>query len=375
MARFLALLLLFACWLYPASKPQSLRIVQIVPFGKSNVKITLNRKIKLDDLTQKSLASNKELLEIDAVLATNKKTYRFPNKTQVQIVQFNPKTTRVIITSTKKADYGLRFVDKHLYIDIDPHDSHFPILAEKSQSTKNVAKKSKKEQRKTYKKRIVIDAGHGGKDCGAMGILKICEKVITLNVAKLLETELKKRGYIVYMTRGGDVYLGLRERTDFANAKDADLFVSIHANSVPKKSAKTANGIETYFLSTARSERAKMVAEKENRDDIDSMNYFSKLSFLNSVSTHRIIASNKLAIDIQSGMLRELKERYPNIIDGGVREGPFWVLAGALMPSVLIEIGYISHPNEGRRLNHRDFQSLLANGIADGIDGYFAKNP
>lgn len=374
MARFLAFLLLFACLLYPASKSQSLRIVQIVPFGKSNVKITFNRKIKLDDLTQKALAPNKGLLEIEAVLATKRKTYRFPNKTQVQIVQFNSKITRVIITSAKKTDYGLRFVDKHLYVDIDPHDLQFPILSEKVKN-KSATQKVKKEQKKGYKKRIVVDAGHGGKDCGAIGILKICEKIITLNVAKLLETELKKRGYIVYMTRSRDVYLGLRERTDYANAKDADLFVSIHANSVPKKSAKTANGIETYFLSTARSERARMVAEKENKDDIDSMNYFSKLSFLNSVNTHRIIASNKLAIDIQSGMLRELKERYPNLIDGGVREGPFWVLAGALMPSVLIEIGYISHPNEGRRLNHRDFQSLLANGIADGIDGYFAKNP
>ncbi|WP_305862258.1 N-acetylmuramoyl-L-alanine amidase family protein [Helicobacter cholecystus] len=374
MARFLALLLLIACWLYPASKPQPLRIIQIVPFGKSNVKITFNRKIQLDDLTQKTLSPNKGLLEIQAILTTNKKTYHFPNKTQVQILQFNPKITRVLITSIKRVDYGLRFVDRHLYIDIDPHDSEFPILGEKSKTPQKVAKKEKKEQKKIYKKRIVIDAGHGGKDCGAIGILKICEKVITLNVAKLLQTELKKRGYIVYMTRSQDIYLGLRERTDFANAKDADLFISIHANSVPKKSAKTANGIETYFLSTARSERARMVAEKENKDDIDSMNYFSKLSFLNSVNTHRIIASNKLAIDIQSGMLRELKERYPNLIDGGVREGPFWVLAGALMPSVLIEIGYISHPNEGRRINHRDFQSLLANGIADGIDGYFAKN-
>ncbi|HIY44575.1 MAG TPA: N-acetylmuramoyl-L-alanine amidase [Candidatus Helicobacter avistercoris] len=371
MARFLAFLLFFACWLYPATPSQTLKIVQIVPFGKSNIKITFNRKIQLNDLKQKSLSPQKGLLEIEAVLSTKKKTYRFPNKTQVQILQFNPKIVRVVISSEKKTDYGLRFVDKHLYIDIDPKDDQFPILSEKKKTQKLPLKQ---EQKKSSKKRIVLDAGHGGKDCGAIGILKVCEKVITLNVAKLLEKELKKRGYIVYMTRSQDVYLGLRERTDFANEKNADLFVSIHANSVPKRSSKTANGIETYFLSTARSERARMVAEKENKDDIDTMNYFSKLSFLNSLNTHRIIASNKLAIDIQSGMLRELKNRYPNLVDGGVREGPFWVLAGALMPSVLIEIGYISHPNEGRRINHRDFQALLANGIANGIDGYFAKN-
>lgn len=374
MARFLAFFLLFACFLYPANTPQPLRVVQVVPFGKSNVKITFNRKITLSDIKQQTFSSTKEVLSIPAVLSTKRKNYRFPNKTQVQIAQYNPKLTRIVITSPKKLNYGMRFVDRHLYIDIDPKDDD--EKDEKKTKTVSKSKISKATPIKNpNKKRIVIDAGHGGKDCGAIGVIKVCEKIITLDVAKLLEKELKKRGYIVYMTRSRDVYLGLRERTQFANAKDADLFISIHANSVPKRSAKTANGVETYFLSTARSERAKNVAEKENKDDIDAMNYFSKLSFLNSMNTHRLIASNKLAIDIQSGILRELKERYPKLVDGGVREGPFWVLAGALMPSVLIEIGYISHPVEGRRINHRDYQIYLANGIADGIDGYFAKNP
>lgn len=372
MARFLAFFLLFACFLYPASAPQPLRVVQVVPFGKSNVKITFNRKITLSDIKQQTFSSTKEVLSIPAVLSMKRKNYHFPNKTQVQIAQYNPKLTRIVITSPKKLNYGMRFVDRHLYIEIDPKDDD-----EKDEKKAKVVSKISKATpiKNSNKKRIVIDAGHGGKDCGAIGVIKVCEKIITLDVAKLLEKELKKRGYIVYMTRSKDVYLGLRERTQFANAKDADLFISIHANSVPKRSSKTANGVETYFLSTARSERAKNVAEKENKDDIDAMNYFSKLSFLNSMNTHRLIASNKLAIDIQSGILRELKERYPKLVDGGVREGPFWVLAGALMPSVLIEIGYISHPVEGRRINHRDYQIYLANGIADGIDGYFAKNP
>lgn len=371
MARLLAIFLVLTCWLYPASKPQALHITQIVPFGKSNVKITFNRKITLADIKQKTFSPTKEVLEIQAILSSKRKNYRFPNKTQVQIAQYNPKVVRIVLTSPQKLSYGMRFVDKHLYVEIDPQDDE----------KQTPSKKSKKSpllevvQKPSSKKRIVIDAGHGGKDCGAIGVVKVCEKVITLDVAKLLEKELKKRGYIVYMTRSKDTYLGLRERTQYANAKNADLFISIHANSVPKRSSKMANGIETYFLSTARSERAKNVAEKENKDDIDAMNYFSKLSYLNSMNTHRLIASNKLAIDIQSGMLRELKERYPKLIDGGVREGPFWVLAGALMPSVLIEIGYISHPTEGRRINHRDYQITLANGIADGIDGYFAKNP
>lgn len=104
------------------------------------------------------------------------------------------------------------------------------------------------------------------------------------------------------------------------------------------------------------------------------MNHFSKQSFLNTINTQRIIASNRLAIDVQYGMLQTLKKEY-KIVDGGVREGPFWVLAGALMPSILLEIGYITHPNEGKRLNQSKFQRLLANGIANGIDSYFFKNP
>lgn len=387
MPRFLAFLLFFVCWLYPANSPQSLRVVQVVPFGKSNVKITFNRKITLSDIKQQTFSPAKEVLSIPAVLSMKRKNYHFPNKTKVQIAQYNSKLVRIVLTSPTKLNYGMRFVDKHLYIEIDPKEEREgttnkiktdnPSKTNTSKTMALLKEKgvSKTTQKNTLRKRIVIDAGHGGKDCGAIGVIKVCEKVITLDVAKLLEKELKRRGYTVYMTRSKDVYLGLRERTQYANAKDADLFISIHANSVPKRSSKTANGIETYFLSTARSERAKNVAEKENKDDIDAMNYFSKLSFLNSMNTHRLIASNKLAIDIQSGILRELKEKYPKIVDGGVREGPFWVLAGALMPSVLIEIGYISHPDEGRRINHRDYQIYLANGIADGIDGYFAKNP
>lgn len=220
----------------------------------------------------------------------------------------------------------------------------------------------------------MIDAGHGGKDCGTLGVTKVCEKHIVLKVATHLNKELKKRGYTTYMTRDKDVYLNLKERTDFANAKNADLFVSIHANSVPKSAKKSPKGVETYFLSTARSDRARDVAEQENKDDIDVMNYFSKQTFLNSLNSHRLLASNKLAIDIQYGILKRLRQKYQGVTDGGVREGPFWVLAGALMPSVLIEIGYNSSPIEAPRLNDDAYQKSLAIGIADGIDGFVAKN-
>ncbi|MFP6271349.1 N-acetylmuramoyl-L-alanine amidase [Helicobacter pylori] len=230
-----------------------------------------------------------------------------------------------------------------------------------------------KTKRKKHKK-IVLDAGHGGKDCGAMSTNLVCEKDIVLEVVKFLHKELKKRGYSVLLTRDKDIYIDLVARTELANRKSADLFISVHANSIPKHSTSNAHGIETYFLSTARSERARKVAEQENKDDVNLMDYFSKSLLLNSLNTQRLIVSNKLAIDVQYGMLQSVRKNYPDVVDGGVREGPFWVLAGALMPSILIEIGYNSHAIESKRIQSKPYQKILAKGIADGIDSFFSKN-
>ncbi|MCQ2633328.1 N-acetylmuramoyl-L-alanine amidase [Helicobacter pylori] len=230
-----------------------------------------------------------------------------------------------------------------------------------------------KTKRKKHKK-IVLDAGHGGKDCGAMSANLVCEKDIVLEVVKFLYKELKKRGYSVLLTRDKDIYIDLVARTELANKKSADLFISVHANSIPKRSTSNAHGIETYFLSTARSERARKVAEQENKDDVNLMDYFSKSLLLNSLNTQRLIVSNKLAIDVQYGMLQSIRKNYPDVVDGGVREGPFWVLAGALMPSILIEIGYNSHAIESKRIQSKPYQKILAKGIADGIDSFFSKN-
>ncbi|PAF53552.1 N-acetylmuramoyl-L-alanine amidase [Helicobacter sp. 13S00482-2] len=390
-----------------ASEP---KILQIIPFGTSSVRITFDQDISKLVIKEHTLKDFRSFLDIEAILVTPKKIYNFSNKTQISIAQNNSQIVRIVVKTNKDSSYQTRIVQKHLYISVIdklPEVSKNSSVSKKplkvpTHSSKRTLETSKvrsqtseiktppqahsktpnttKEQNisnvpKTITKyRIVIDPGHGGKDCGAMGITKVCEKNIVLSVAKFLDQELKKRGYITYMTRNKDIYINLKERTDFANAKNADLFVSIHANSVTKNSSNSPQGIETYFLSTARSERARKVAELENKDDVDVMNYFSRFSFLNSLNSHRLIASNKLAIDIQFGILKELRKNYQGVVDGGVREGPFWVLAGALMPSVLIEIGYNSNPIEARRIDDKRYQRFLAKGIADGIEGFFAKN-
>ena len=219
---------------------------------------------------------------------------------------------------------------------------------------------------------IVLDAGHGGDDPGAInGSIK--EKNIVLSIAQKAGKELQGRGYKVYYTRSKDKFINLRDRTKYANDKAADLFISIHANAAPNKTkAATMHGIETFFLSPARSERSKNAAALENKSDIEEMNFFSKQTFLNFLNREKIIASNKLAIDVQREVLARAKSVSSKASDGGVREAPFWVLVGALMPAVLLEVGYITHPREGELIKNSKYQDALAKGLANSIDVFFS---
>ncbi|WP_390455291.1 N-acetylmuramoyl-L-alanine amidase family protein [Helicobacter pylori] len=424
----------------------TLKIINIVPFGSSSVKILFNQEVK--KFKEVSLKNFKSYLELGAILTIPKKHYQFSKQSSITIAQFSPKLARVVISHAPKMTYEVKVLKDKLYVSIvekkplirrqmapnppkhhaqkhpTPKPTPKPIKkeikeakektptkharskhahsplnersAKKEILKKEILKKeilkkeaenegknqvfiaekkdtSIKTKRKKHKK-IVLDAGHGGKDCGAMSANLVCEKDIVLEVVKFLHKELKKRGYSVLLTRDKDIYIDLVARTELANRKSADLFISVHANSIPKHSTSNAHGIETYFLSTARSERARKVAEQENKDDVNLMDYFSKSLLLNSLNTQRLIVSNKLAIDVQYGMLQSIRKNYPDVVDGGVREGPFWVLAGALMPSILIEIGYNSHAIESKRIQSKPYQKILAKGIADGIDSFFSKN-
>ncbi len=422
-------------WLHFACAT-TLKIINIVPFGSSSVKISFNQEIK--KFKEVSLKNFKSYLELEAILTIPKKHYQFSKQSSITIAQFSPKLARVVISHAPKMTYEVKILKDKLYVSIvekkpltrhqmapkppkhhalkhptskpapksikkeakeikektptkHAHSKHAHSQLNERSAKKEIPKKeaenesknqvfiaekndaSIKTKRKKHKK-IVLDAGHGGKDCGAMSANLVCEKDIVLEVVKFLHKELKKRGYSVLLTRDKDIYIDLVARTELANKKSADLFISVHANSIPKRSTSNAHGIETYFLSTARSERARKVAEQENKDNVNLMDYFSKSLLLNSLNTQRLIVSNKLAIDVQYGMLQSIRKNYPDVVDGGVREGPFWVLAGALMPSILIEIGYNSHAIESKRIQSKPYQKILAKGIADGIDSFFSKN-
>jgi N-acetylmuramoyl-L-alanine amidase len=226
------------------------------------------------------------------------------------------------------------------------------------------------------KKLIIIDPGHGGKDSGAIGINSRQEKDLVFTVSLILKELLERKGYKAILTRDGDYFIELQERTRFANHKGADLFVSVHANAVDLRHSdpSKAKGVETFFLSPARSERAKRSAEKENGYGVGTMDGLSKEAFLNLLNRDKIVASNKFAIDIQKYMLANLRSKYKNTVDGGVREAPFWVLVGAQMPAVLVELGYITNPEEAEYFEDAMYRALLAKGIAEGVDSYFENN-
>jgi len=232
------------------------------------------------------------------------------------------------------------------------------------------------DRQESRKKLIVIDPGHGGKDSGAIGINSRFEKDLVFTVSLILKELLERKGYKVLLTRDGDYFIELQERTRFANHKDADLFVSVHANAVDLRHSdpSKSKGIETFFLSPARSDRAKRAAEKENGYGVGTMDGLSKEAFLTFLNREKIVASNKFAIDIHRYMLANLRSKFKDTVDGGVREAPFWVLVGAQMPAVLVELGYITNPEEAERFEDAMYRALLAKGIAEGVESYFENN-
>lgn len=277
----------------------------------------------------------------------------------VRIAQNKANTVRVVIEGTnnkKLSTYQPSSSKKKYHIKLP--------------KTKDGFIKKKKPVNPHKDELIVIDAGHGGHDTGAIGGGKK-EKDLVLIIAKKLEKQLKKRGYPVHMTRKKDRFLKLSERTKIADKKKSVAFISIHANSVAKKKQNKIHGVETFFLQNTRDAKSQRIAQRENKSVLKGTTKLSRNVIIDSVlSGPKIVESNKLAIDVQRRIMTNLNTRYKGVRDGGVRHAPFWVLVGASRPSILIEVGYISHPRERKRLFSPRYQDLIAKGIAEGVENY-----
>ncbi len=212
---------------------------------------------------------------------------------------------------------------------------------------------------------IMVDAGHGGKDPGAQGF-GLMEKDVNLRMALILGKELKSRGFKVVYTRTTDDFIPLEERTARANVRKVDLFISLHCNA---HHDPTMSGLETYSLNLARTPDAVRVAARENAVSDKSISDLQMI-LTDLMLTSKIKESLDLARGVHRSGLSNLRQGKFTVTDHGNREAPFYVLMGAKMPSILVEIGYITNKTEAGRLKSDYYLRTMARGIADGVVEY-----
>jgi N-acetylmuramoyl-L-alanine amidase len=392
--RLLLLWLLSAVWLVA-----SVAILEKAELKKGELRLQFNDRYNKGKIRHFSLKNPyREVFDIpNARLKHSRigKDLHSSHCHSIRISQYKRNTVRIVLETERGygcTPYRPLFSYKSYHIPL-PHfkvtKKYKPAKPKKTKVTVVTPHKKKKAVKKKTKSKariiktpkniytkgngelIVIDAGHGGHDTGAIGGGKR-EKDLVLQIAKRVERQLKKRGFRVYLTRRSDKFLKLPQRTHIADKKNARIFVSIHANSVPRSKRNRIHGVETFYLQKTRDAKSQRIAARENKAVLKGAgSSLSKKVIIDSVlNGPKIIESNKLAIDVQRRMLANLRAHYKGVKDGGVRHAPFWVLVGASRPSILVEVGYISHPKERARLFTPKYQELIAKGIAEGIQRY-----
>ena len=279
---------------------------------------------------------------------------------RVRGAQFNKNTVRVVLDTESVQNYKIFSLSNPFRVVID-------VTAQKKQQPRSISNlPTLAEQFGLGVRTIVIDPGHGGKDPGAIGFSGLQEKDIVLKVAKKVADILKKESpYTVILTRDRDVFIPLEERTAIANTKEADLFVSIHANSAPNKKAK---GIETYYLSLATTREEMRAAARENAASAKQLSDLQTI-LQDLMKNSKIEESAKLADSVQQLMVDGLNKNY-QVNNLGVKKAPFIVLIGAQMPAILTEIAFISNKDEEKRLRNDNYQYALARQIVAGVKHY-----
>jgi N-acetylmuramoyl-L-alanine amidase len=299
--------------------------------------------------------------------------------------QFTPNTVRLVLDIKHLESYKVFTLDNPFRVVIDCFGPTDGAVARRPGSRKPLSIKGKTRLPRGRAKdappdvglaaalglkirRVVLDPGHGGKDPGAV-YKGVMEKNLTLDLARRVAPLLKKQlGCQVLLTRDKDVFPPLEARTAMANTQEADLFVSIHVNAAP---SRRLSGVETYFLNLATDEESMRVAARENATTTRSISDLQVI--LNDLMLNsKVNESNRLARAVQKGMLSSLRKKY-RVRDLKVKQAPFYVLIGARMPAILVEVGFITNPTEHKRLKSSRYRSLVAEGIANGIVEYARK--
>lgn len=303
----------------------------------------------------------------------------------VRVSQYRQDVVRIVLDTLNIKDYKIFPLSEPARLVIDVRGErrteiskleetisalHKPFVENKHVEPQQVAeKKIKPVKRKPISKirRIVVDPGHGGHDPGAVGFAGLQEKDVVLSIGlklkELLENELDLD---VIMTRSTDIFIPLEERTAIANKVNADLFVSVHANAAPNRNAA---GIETYYLNLAKTEKAAQLAAKENGTSLEKVSVLQAILF-DLMANYKLNDSAHLAEEVQKALHRKARSHFPDVKNLGVKQGPFYVLVGATMPSILVEAAFLSNALEESRLKETSYQEMTAEGIMEGIRGY-----
>lgn len=288
---------------------------------------------------------------------------------QVRVGQFSPEVVRVVLDMSSLREHRtFLLADPYrLVIDIQGQRNGDALAAIEREKALPPQLKGKRPPPSLGLRKIVLDPGHGGKDPGAIGVGGIAEKDIVLNIAKKLARRLKSDlGVEVVLTRQDDRFVPLEDRTAIANAEEADLFISLHTNASPNAEAK---GLETYYLDNTNDEASLRLAARENGTSRQSV---SDLQFILSDLTQNLKLEDSitLAHRIHGSLIDSVGQRQDQVRDLGVKKALFYVLVGARMPSVLVELFFISNKSDARLVKREREQNSIVEGLFQGIKKY-----
>ncbi|HZD42291.1 MAG TPA: N-acetylmuramoyl-L-alanine amidase [Terriglobales bacterium] len=289
---------------------------------------------------------------------------------QVRVGQFRENVVRVVLDLNSPGEPKVFMLPDpyRLVIDVPGQNGAGPLaLTTKDKRLSPVSGGHEPPPARVGIRKIVLDPGHGGKDPGAIGIDGLAEKDIVLKVAKKLAAKIRKEmGIKVVLTRTDDRYVALEDRTAMANAEDADLFISLHMNASRNREAR---GLETYYLDSTNDEAAIRLAERENGT---SRNNVSDLQFILSDMTQnmKLEDSITLAHHVQDSLVGLMSGKTHGVRDLGVKKALFYVLVGARMPSVLVEMFFITNKTEGREMAQSRYQDAVVDALYEGVKEY-----
>jgi len=277
---------------------------------------------------------------------------------QFKIGQFNPQTMRLSIYLVDSCHYHLFMLDNPTRLVIDFSK---PIYIDPELMRQKPADLTLVNQLSLKVSTIIIDAGHGGKDPGT-SFGRNYEKDIVLTIAKKLQQRLNKEPeFQAILTRDDDIFFALEERTEIANSMNGDLFISLHLNSAPKSEA---SGIETFYLSLTHDAWSQQLAARENATTL------LKITDLNNL-LNQILIDSKIRESAQFAQtLHNQLVKKTKTTDRGIKKAPFIVLIGANMPSILVELGFITNKKERSQLLNKKYQDQLADALFLGIQQY-----